>query len=69
MEEEEKVAECVFCVGRLSEDRTVEVWIRCAKYCRWSHTIYDFMLEDFICKTGQGDSPFILPRICIILIL
>ena len=46
-EEEEQDADCVFCIGRLSEDRTVEVWIRCAKYCRCLHTICDFMEDDF----------------------
>jgi len=60
-EEEEQDADCVFCICRLSKDRTVEVWIRCAKYCRWSHTICDCMEEDFVCETGQRDSRFVLP--------
>jgi len=64
-EEEEQDADCVFCIGRLSEGRTVEVWIRCAKYCRWSHTICDFMEKDFVFETGQGESRFVLPCISI----
>jgi len=50
-EEEEQDADRVFCIGRLSDDRTVEVWIQCAKYCRWSHTICDFMEEELDCET------------------
>ena len=68
-EEEEQDADCVFCIGRLSEDRTVEVWIRCTKYCRWLHTVCDCMEEDFVCKTGQGETLFVLTCICNILIL
>ena len=45
----------MFCIGRLSEGRTVEVWIRCAKYCRWSHTICDFMEDDLVVKLVRGN--------------
>ena len=68
-EEEEQDADCVFGIGRLSEDRTVEVWIRCAIYCRWSHIVCDCMEEDFVCETCQKELLFVLPYICNILIL
>ena len=53
-EEEEEDADCVLCTGRLSENRTVEEWIRCAKYFRWAHTPCVGMEEDFVCESYQG---------------
>jgi hypothetical protein len=47
-EEEEHDADCVFFIGRLSEDHSVEKWMRCAKYFRWAHTLCVGMEEDFV---------------------
>ena len=47
-EEEEKDADCVFRIGRFSEDHNGEMWIQCAKYFRWAHTLCFGMEEAFV---------------------
>ena len=53
-EEEEQDADCVFCIGRFSEDHDVKEWIRCAKCFRWAHTFCVGMEEDLVCEPCQG---------------
>jgi len=52
-EEEEQDADCVYCTGRFSEDHNGEEWIRCAKYCRWAHTLCASVEEDFVREPCQ----------------
>jgi hypothetical protein len=52
--DEEQDANCVFCIGRFSEDHNGEEWIRCVKYCRRAHTICVGMEEDIVCEACQG---------------
>jgi hypothetical protein len=52
--EEEQDAECVFCIGRLSEDHNGGQWIRCAKYFRWAHTLCAGMEENTVGEICQG---------------
>jgi len=53
-EEEEQDADCVYCTGRFSEDRSGEEWIRCTKCCRWAHILGAGKKEDFVCEPCQG---------------
>jgi hypothetical protein len=53
-EEKKKDADCVFCAGRFSEDQNVEDWTRCAKCCRWTHTRFAGMEENFVCNHCRG---------------
>jgi hypothetical protein len=52
--EEEQDADCVYCIGRYSEDNKGEEWKRRAKYFRWAYTLRADMEEDFICELSQG---------------
>jgi hypothetical protein len=53
-EEEEQDSDCVYCTGRFSEDHNGEEWIRCEKCCRWAHTLYAGMGEDFVPEPCHG---------------
>jgi hypothetical protein len=53
-EDEEQDADCVFCIGRLSEHHNGKEWIRCAKYCRRANTLCAGMEKDFVGETCQG---------------
>jgi hypothetical protein len=44
----------VFCTGRLSEDHNGKEWVRCAKYCRWAHTVCAGMEKDVVYEPCQG---------------
>ena len=48
--EEEQEADCVYCIGRFSEDQKGEEWIQCAKYFRWAYTFCAGMEEDLFVR-------------------
>jgi hypothetical protein len=60
-EEEEKDADCVYCIGHFSDDHNVEEWKRCAKYFRWRTNFVLVWRKILFVSFIRDENCFVLP--------